>query len=63
MFGDSLATSGTFTAGQFDEIMSIVDGEEKVVFVKGEKSDSQTRGSTGPRRLGNDGYGVGRWRR
>ena len=33
-----LCNNGTFTAGQFDEIMRIVAGEEKVVFVKGEKA-------------------------
>lgn len=37
LFWDIPATNGTFTAGRFDEIMSIVDGEEKVVFVKGEE--------------------------
>ena len=37
LFWDILATKGTFTAGQRDEIMSIGDGEEKAVFVKGEK--------------------------
>jgi hypothetical protein len=41
LFGAILATDGAFTAGQLDEIMSVVDGEEKAVFVKkGKESDS-----------------------
>jgi len=37
LFRDIVVTKGTFTAGQLDEIMSIVDGEDEAVIVKGEE--------------------------